>query len=77
MYDLHTRTRNFCKFCTPGFVKVLVRWAKGKRLAGRPTTQSKPHNTLPPWNGPDFAGRRATTRAVVAICEGLINSPLG
>ena len=45
-----------------GFVvRALVRWAKGERLTNRLPSLSL-ITLSPPWNGPDFTGRRATTR---------------
>ena len=34
-------------------MKALVRWATGKKV-NRSPSQTKPYNTLPPWNGGIF-----------------------
>ena len=36
------------------YVKVLVRWVKGKRFTDRLPNLSLTYNTFPPWNGPDI-----------------------
>ena len=46
-----------------GIVKALVRWATGKRLTNRLPTQTKPYNTLPPFEQRDSWSSYGAVRA--------------